>query len=122
MICGIDAKAEREEAAKRVDELDRFIETGKVSGRYYYSCILCGRLCERVMNEWSKHDLCRDCWEAKEIEKSKREMENLVGYRVADFKVEKAFDQEKPVVSELTLKKGDRKVKLALHHDPIIVM
>jgi len=122
MTWELDARTERAEAANRTAELDRFIETGKLSGRYYYSCKICGRLCDRVVNEYSKHDLCPDCWEEREMEKRKREMEDLVGCRIADFRVEKVFDQEKPVVSELTVEKDGKKIKLALHHDLVVRM
>lgn len=122
MTWELDAKQEFDEMSNRAAELRLFLEKETISGEYYYVCKDCKKLFGRVRNEYSTHDMCSDCWDKRELEAKAKEMDHLLGCKIAEVRVVKGFVDEKPIISELIVEKDGKKIKLELHHEPAVIL
>ena len=91
---------------RQLDEIKLFQETGRVNGKTYQTCKVCGELVHKLSNDYSKQGYCSECWLEKKKVELKSLWSSLIGFKITDFEIEVSqYTTDDPRLAKLVLEK-----------------
>lgn len=104
---------------RELKELAEYEKNGVVDGKYYYSCVVCGKLFGRVGNDYAKENYCSNCWKTMKESDLREKYIGLVGATIVDISIEaRGLMLTSAILGDITVEKDGKKHVIKLHHEP----